>query len=86
MLSTVRFIIRLGFLESLGISKICREDRARCNILYREGITMGKNKLQDTIYSYLVLYKNGITVEDVLANKDIFAELCSGMDKKTKTF
>lgn len=45
---------------------------------------MGKNKLQDTIYSYLVLYKNGITVEDVLANKDIFAELCSGMDKKNK--
>lgn len=42
---------------------------------------MGKNKLQSTIYSYLVLYKNGITVEDVLENKEIFVELCKEIEK-----
>lgn len=47
---------------------------------------MGKNKLQDAIYSCLVLYKNGITVEDILANKDVFCEICNSMDKKIKIF
>ena len=36
------------------------------------GRTMSKNGLQNTIYSYLILYKNGITVEDVVIFRDIF--------------
>lgn len=43
---------------------------------------MSKNDLQYTIYSYLILYKNGITVETVIDNKDIFIELCKRIDKK----
>lgn len=43
---------------------------------------MSKADLQNTIYSYLILYKNGITVKDVIANKSIFAELCKKIDKK----
>lgn len=44
---------------------------------------MSKNDLQNTIYSYLILYKKGITVEDVISNKNVFAELCKKIDKKS---
>lgn len=43
---------------------------------------MSKNDVQNTIYSYLILYKNGITVENVLSNKNVFVELCKKIDKK----
>jgi hypothetical protein len=43
---------------------------------------MSKNDLQNTIYSYLILYKNGITVENVISNKNVFAELCKKIDKR----
>lgn len=43
---------------------------------------MSKNDLKNTIYSYLILYKNGITIEVVKNNKNIFGELCKQIDKK----
>lgn len=43
---------------------------------------MSKNDVQNTIYLYLILYKNGITVENVLSNKNVFVELCKKIDKK----
>ncbi len=46
---------------------------------------MEKDKLQNAFYSYLVLYRNGITVEDVLANKAVFYEICNRMNKKNKS-
>jgi len=49
------------------------------------GIKMGKNRLQEAIYSYLVLYKKGITVQDVIDNKAIFLELSNELYKKNKS-
>lgn len=46
---------------------------------------MNKRRLQDAVYSYLVLYKKGITVQDVLDNKDVFTVLTNGIDKKDRT-
>lgn len=46
---------------------------------------MNKRRLQDAVYSYLVLYKKGITVQDVLDNKDVFTVLTNGIDKKNRT-
>lgn len=46
---------------------------------------MSKNRLQEVIYSYLVLYKNGITIQDVIVNRVIFIELSDELYKKNKS-
>lgn len=48
------------------------------------GIKMNKNKLQEAIYLYLVLYRKGITVQDIIDNKIIFVELSDELYKKNK--
>lgn len=45
---------------------------------------MNKNKLQEAIYLYLVLYRKGITVQDIIDNKIIFVELSDELYKKNK--
>lgn len=49
------------------------------------GIGMRKNRLQEAIYSYLVLYKKGITIQDVMDNRAIFIELFNELYKRNKT-
>jgi len=49
------------------------------------GIRVSENKLQEANYSYLVLYKKGITIQDVIDNKDIFLELSNNLYRKNKS-
>lgn len=45
---------------------------------------MNKNKLQEAIYLYLILYRKGITVRDIIDNRIIFVELSDELYKKNK--
>lgn len=46
---------------------------------------MSDKKMLNTIYSYLVLYKNGFTINDILDNREIFIRLCEELVKESKS-
>lgn len=46
---------------------------------------MNRDKLQNLMYSYLVLYKKGITVQDVIDKKAIFVGLSEELYRKNKS-
>lgn len=46
---------------------------------------MSKDRSQDFIYSYLVLYRNGITVQNVIDNKTTFAGLSKELYRKSRS-
>lgn len=46
---------------------------------------MNDKKILDTIYPYLVFYKNGFTINDILDNREIFLTLCDELVKERKS-
>lgn len=47
-------------------------------------MNMEKKNIQDALYSYLMLYKKGLSIQDIIDNQDIFSELCKNLKKSNR--
>ena len=45
---------------------------------------MKKKNIQDTLYSYLMLYKKGLSVQDIIENHEVLSELCKNLQKSNR--
>ena len=45
---------------------------------------MERKNIQDTLYSYLMLYKKGLSVQDIIENHEVLSELCKNLQKSNR--
>ena len=45
---------------------------------------MKKKNIQDALYSYLMLYKKGLSVQDIIENHEVLSELCKNLQKSNR--